>query len=192
MIIKALQMNDMLVDPQRDSTRKRLMFVTQEDFYFLTYNIIVILKTLGCIKEEKSFLDGRKLAFLVDFSSNNYLANELRRSSEENVLLNKQDKDVFYQAYTKGRARLPFVNRLLYSLENKKIITVKPDQEKKRLNIYLNDSAEIKKLVESGLFENEFVNAKIIQEAYSRIRSTSLDAALDNIFRKRGVETWLD
>lgn len=55
------------------SIRKRLMYVTQEDFYFLTYCLLLILKQIGCTKEDKLFKDIRKLAFCVDLVSDSEL-----------------------------------------------------------------------------------------------------------------------
>lgn len=48
------------------SAKKRLMFVTHDDFYFLTYNLILVLSALECTSKDKVFTDLKKIAYLID------------------------------------------------------------------------------------------------------------------------------
>ena len=61
----------------RKSAKKRMMFIQREDYNFLTYNFLILLNELNCVSEDKRFNDFRKIAYLVEFISNN-IANILK------------------------------------------------------------------------------------------------------------------
>lgn len=186
-----------MTKPESDLTpqvaiKKRIMFVTQDDFYFLTYNLIILLSQLECIKAEKVFLDIRKIAFLIDFISDHNLALLLARGKALDGNVRAADKNVLNNCYSKGKERVPFINRLAYALEKKGYITIVPDQEDKTIGAYLNLDRLPSGFTSAEMFDNEIKNVALIKGSYSRIRTTSLDTFLENVFRNNGVSTWLD
>jgi len=47
--------------------KKRLMYIQDEDLYYYTYIIFIILDFFKCYDEKSSFKDYRRLAYLIDF-----------------------------------------------------------------------------------------------------------------------------
>ena len=179
------------ITPQT-AVRKRMMFVTQDDFYFLTYNLIILLDQLDCKKADKVFVDIRKIAFLIDFISDHSLAMLIARGKELDGEVRASDKNTLNNCYSKGKDRVPFVNRLAYALEKKQFITIVADQENKTIGAYLNPDNLPKGFISTEMFDNEIKNVGLIKSTFSRIRTTSLSAFLENVFRSNGVSTWLD
>lgn len=174
------------------SVRKRLMYVTQEDFYFLTYCLLLILKQLNCVKEVNQFKDIRKLAFCVDLISDNNLISILLNYKEKTITPLAAEKEQLSNAYIKGQNRLPFLNRLIFSLEKRKFITIVTEPSSKILGVYLNILEIPDTFFDEELFEGEIVHISLLKKVSTKIRTTSLSAFLEAIFVKNGVHTWLD
>lgn len=49
-------------------SKKRMMFILEEDYYFITIKILSILKALEC--DKKPFEDYRKLGIIFEFIKN--------------------------------------------------------------------------------------------------------------------------
>ena len=49
-------------------SKKRMMFILEEDYYFITIKILSILKALDC--EKNPFQDYRKLGIIFEFIKN--------------------------------------------------------------------------------------------------------------------------
>jgi hypothetical protein len=96
--------------------KKKIMFSKGDDFYFLSYNIILILYGLDCFCGQRKFKDYRKLAFILDFISNRNLAKTL---SQNTIIYNPLDRELFTRAYANGLLRLNEIIRLLFTLEKR-------------------------------------------------------------------------
>lgn len=177
---------------EKEPAKKRLMFVTHDDFYFLTYNLIFILFSLECMSKEKAFLDIKKIAYLIDLISDNYLATLIRDAVKKDLPVSEHGRSLLSKAYSKSKDRVPFINRLAYALERKGYVSIVANQEERTSDIYLNRDKLPPDFLKSELFKSEKENIKLIREAFSRIRTVSLDTFLNNLFRKNGVATWLD
>ena len=174
------------------AAKKRLMFVTQEDFYFLTYNLMISLHGMECDSDKKELKDYRKLAFLIDFVSDQYLNAVIFHALREGSGLSGNDKTILESAYTKGRDRLPFVNRLIHTLEKNKLIKVDQNNESKEMNIYLTSTDTSNKFFNSDLFTTERNNVEKLILAMPKLRTLSFSKLLEKLFRDNGVTTWLD
>lgn len=183
---------ELAISTTRDSAKKRLMFVTHDDFYFLTYNLLLVLLTLKCTKMEKAFVDVKKIAFLIDLISDNYLATVVRNAVKKELPVSNYGQELLSKSYSKSKDRVPFINRLAYALEKKGYVTILANQEEKTSDIFLNVDMLPSEFLKSDLFKSEAENFKLIQEAFSRVRTVSLKTFLNNLFRKNGVATWLD
>jgi hypothetical protein len=175
----------------KDKARKRLMFVTQDDFYFLTYNLFVLLREYDCISPETAFKDIRKLGYLIDFVSDSNTCTALVRALESN-LFREDDKQQFSRAYVKGRERMPFINRLVFAFEKKGLVSTVTEDEKRTISVFINQQQLPANFERSPLFSAEIENAKLLRKALPRLRSVSLSTLLENVFRAHGVTTWLD
>jgi len=174
------------------TARKRLMFLTQEDFYFLTYNSLILLSGLGSTTKNKSLKDMRKLAFLIDFVSSPYLTALMSKSTQDDTNLPEQDKAALASAYARAKDRLPFVNRLVYALEKRSLVSTQQDLETKTVNVFLQSTDLSETFINSELFEFERKNIQELLVTIPRVRTLSLSTLLERLFRNHGVVTWLD
>ena len=182
------------VDPENsvnEGRRKRLMYVTQEDFYFLTYNWLLTLEALGCVSEKKEFRDVRKLAFLVDFVSDRHLTVAVADSAT-GAKISATDRKLLANAYSRARDRLPQLNRVLFAAERRGLIALFPNEKDRVVNTYLKLDSLPPGFLQSDLFTSERRNLEILGLHQRRLRTGSLNIFLENIFRQNGVVTWLD
>ena len=117
------------------SEKKRLMYIQSEDFYFLTYNTVILLYTLDCINGVRYMKDYRKISFLMDFISNPYYTSFLDRET-----LSNSDIRELTRLYSNGILRLKDINKLFYTLDSQKIITLNKKKGTDVFNISLNVS----------------------------------------------------
>lgn len=170
--------------------KKRLMFIKGEDFYFLTYNIIIILKTLGCTSEIKSFKDYRKLAFLIDFVSDWSLLNILL-AYPSGKYLNYRDKESLTRSYSSALVRMNEILKLLFALEKKGILGLIKNQTNGNLDVYLQKSAIPKDFFEADIFSLELNNANLLKRNFGRISSNKLETTLAAFYYNYGITKWL-
>lgn len=165
--------------------KKRLMYIQSEDFYFLTYNTIILLHVLNCTNGERFLKDYRKLSFLMDFISNPYFASFLEKDS-----LSNSDVRELTRLYSNGILRLKEINKLYYTLDNRKIITLERKDNSDILNISLNESKLPGDFFDTELFEVEIENAKLIKSRLKRLTGITLDSLREKLFTDKGVKAW--
>src|SRR5688572_15311484 len=109
----------------RLEAKKQLMFAAGEDFYFIAYSTLLILKGFDCISESKAFKDHRKLAFLIDFLADpkmTWLLDNHPVGEPSSSSIAQTDKDRLYATHNRGFARIPLFFRVLVALERRSII----------------------------------------------------------------------
>lgn len=175
----------------KQSSKKRLMYITGEDFYYLTYNSLLLLHEFGCFSKENRFHDHRKLAYLVEFAADYRLTSILQRTGSGKIL-NPFDRQLLVNAHSKGAGRTALFTRLSYALEMKNIISVNRNVRTKCLDFWLTEQMRGHPLFTGGHFKTERENSEILRIIYNRVRSAGLETMLNNLFQKHGVSTWLD
>jgi hypothetical protein len=170
--------------------KKRLMFIKGEDFYFLTYNIIIILNTFGCTSEAKTFKDYRKFAFLIDFISDWSLLNILL-AYPSGKHVNYRDKESLTRSYSSGLVRMNEILKLLFALEKKGILGLTKNATNGNLDVYLNKSAIPEDLFENEIFKLEQDNANMLKRSFSKISMLKLETLLNNFYYTYGITKWL-
>lgn len=58
----------------RLAIKKKIMFIKEEDYYFLTYNLLILLDVFKCHNEKTGFKFYQKIAYLIDFISYTHIA----------------------------------------------------------------------------------------------------------------------
>jgi hypothetical protein len=124
--------------------------------------------------------------------SDNYLAKLIGHASTRDEVLVESDKAKLKRVYSKGKERLPFINRLTFALERKGFLRVLPTSDSKVVSVCLLKENMPGAFFDEHLFANEFQNIELIKSAFSRVRTVSLETFLENLFRINGVPTWLD
>jgi hypothetical protein len=171
--------------------KKRLMFVKGEDFYFLTYNILLILKVLKCNCGVRKFKDYRKLAFLIDFVSDYNLINIIKNGSQRD-LLNVLDRDLLMRTYSNGMIRQNELIKLLFTLEKNKFITLEKEGDTNLVSVCINiENIPIDFLGDNdNIFQSEIININTLKSQIQRLTNTNLDHMLQKLFDNYGIKRW--
>ena len=96
-----------------NNVKKSLMFATGDDLYFVTYNILLMLKVLKCNGNPRKFTDFKKIAFLISFISNDNLISIV---NSDFTLLSKPDHLLLSKAYSDGLMRISQVKKVVLPL----------------------------------------------------------------------------
>jgi hypothetical protein len=169
------------------SVKKKIMFSKGDDFYFLSYNILLILYGMDCFCGQRTFKDYRKLSFLIDFVSNRNLA---QTASSNMILLNPVDRELFTRAYANGMLRLNQVIRLLFTLEKRGFVTLERELGADTVNVCLNKEAIDKSFFNKDLFKPELNNLKLIKASVQRTTVLTLENLLTRLFDNHGIRRW--
>lgn len=169
-----------------DLVKKRIMFSSGYDFYFMAYALLVTLDALGC-KKGRYFKDYRKLAFLIEFITEEKLLTILERPEQKP--LNRVDKEYLFKSYTNGLSRRSETLKILFRLEKSGLVILRKRDINSLVDVSLTDS------VPSGFFDKEFFkreysNAHRLSILVKRLTRLTLSTTLSNIYEGRGVKTW--
>jgi len=168
-----------------DENKKRLMYIQSEDFYFLTYNTIILLNTLDCVEGDKYLKDYRKIPFLIDFIANPYFAAFLNGS-----VLNEFDKREMTRLYSNGILRQKEINKLFYTLDKRGLIHLSRKDNSDILDVTLNKSKLSSDFFDSELFGVEIHNSKLIKNHIPKLSFITLDTLKQKLFADKGVKVW--
>lgn len=172
----------LLMMSEKNKYERTLMFSTKDDLYFITYNILVVLKYLGCDGKRK-FKDINKLAFLMEFISNKELIRTLDKNIEGQ---NSKDVMMLSKAYSDGLMRVNSVKRVLYTLKKLGMIEFSDDNRE----IWLNESEKTNSFFEGDYFEYEKENIIMLKSRIQRLNNITIDTFLDSTFSKNGIQSW--
>ncbi|MFY0684041.1 MAG: hypothetical protein JXR20_05770 [Balneola sp.] len=170
--------------------KKRLMFVKGEDYYFITYNLLLLLNELKCWKSRNKVLqDVRKISFLIDFVADENLCFIIEKYEDRNDI-NKFDRAKLSKIYTNGLLRLEGLNRLLFSLEKNKMIELTKNKSRNAIDISLLDNEKLKRFIKQSSFTVERENAIILRKNIGHLTSSTFETTLNKLFTNYGVSTW--
>lgn len=161
----------------KQEAKKRIMFIQKEDYNFLTYNLLLILKYLGANSKESKFQDYRKIAYLIQFISTNSNFNEYTK--EELVII-----------YSKGHLKKQLLSHLILILKNKNFIGVDVNHSRNSLDIWLIEENIPNIFFDRNIFIKEIENIKNIKSELPRLKILTLKNVVDTIFTNNKVITW--
>jgi len=161
------------------------MYIQSEDFYFLTYNTVILLNSLNCIEGDRYLKDYRKISFLIDFISNPYYATFLKGAA-----LNESDKREMTRLYSNGILRQKEINKLFYTLDRRGIIHLTRKRNSDILDVTLNKSKVSEEFFDKELFEVEIQNSMLIKNHIPRLSSITIDTLKQKLFTDKGVKVW--
>jgi hypothetical protein len=175
-----------MTESSRASLKKRVLFAVSEDYYFITYNSLLLLARLQATSAERSFLDHRRLAFLVEFVADPAAAAAATKPADQT----HSDVEILRTAYARGLARLPIVNRLVFALEQKGLLRSTKAADTGERNVYLARPLDTLPFLDSDLFAVERENIEKVRAHAPQLRKSKLPTTLARFFRAHGVETW--
>ena len=177
-------------DTTREQVKKRMMYTKGDDFYFLTYNLLVLASELKCTSEQKKFVDHRKAAFLVGFVSNPWSSRLVLQTRQSNRLPSNSDRADLAKIYADGSARIHLLTRLLFASERKGIVSLYPGTRGHSIDFSVNMETLPNAFLTNPIFEMEKTNISLIRKVMSTIRTAKFDTFLQRFFVDNGVQTW--
>ena len=173
---------------EKIENKKRIMYMSGEDFYFFTYNILIILKELGCT-DGRVFRDYRKLPYVVDVISDQHLLNILKRNNFGRIK-SPVDKKHLISSYTSCKIKTSEYLKLLFSLEKKGIVSLSSSKRSSQIDVSLNKGSIAKDFFKSEVFDNERQNISILNSEVQRISSINFETLIDKLYTAETDHKW--
>ncbi|BBI34948.1 hypothetical protein [Cohnella abietis] len=174
------------------NVKKRMMFSAEDDYYYFAYNTIIFLHTLGFTSEHQRLQEWSKLNYLIPFLSNHSLFSIVSSNKAMDSKASPIDRDHLKETYLKSRLRLNWAGSLLYALQQKDILSMSKNENRKSYDVWLSTENLPKEFFSTELFRMERNHSKQIKGMFSHIRTMKTDSLLDELFRNRGVYIWED
>lgn len=184
------------------SAKKKLMFLTGEDYYLLTYSLLLLLKTLNC-KNGKYFKDYRKLPFLIEIINDDNLIFILSPKPvlNENVTLGKApltaarplnvvDKEYLFRSYSAGMARRSEILKILFTLEKSGLVTLRKGDHEFEIDVCMNATSIPVGFFNKTIFAREIENIIKFKSIVKRLSALTFRTMIEAIYDKHGIQTW--
>lgn len=159
------------------------MFSKGNDFYFITYNLLLILKFYNCYKSP--FKDYRKLTILIELLTKDKVIDLLNKNS-----LNDTEIDLLHNIYSRSIIKNNELFQLLVALNKQGYVTFKNEKITKPIDIYLNDVDILDDFLSDDIFEKDRDNIKKLNSILPRLKSNNFNTFVKRIFEQRKVEIW--
>ena len=160
--------------------KKRMMFVLEEDYYYITIKILLILRCLNCTK--KYFKDYQKLSFLLEFIKGDSYIRLLKKSILDSVNIHLEDREKLVNVYYKAKLNNAVIQRVLFFLEKKKIIELKKDIRTITIDIKLIEIELVDEIFKEDIFRKDEDICNMIKEIYPRVSSVKYDTFTEKVF----------
>lgn len=171
----------------KENRIKQINFISGEDFYFLTYLILICLKEIS--NKNMLFKDHRKLTFIMQIiaspSAISILANNV-----ENSTLHPEDKEILFDAFVKASLNEREVYKILRSLEKNEMISLINTEKPDCYDVQIINKAKINHFFTTDIFYTEFNNVNILKSIIQRINSLTLNTLITKIFESHGLKLW--
>lgn len=179
--------NKLKVDVRR-TIKKRIMFNKEDDYYFITYNVILFLYTCNYTYEEKRLVDYRKLAYIIPFIADEHLLDMLdngQRGFSADVDVNR-----LQNIYFNARLNQKTYTSIILALESKGLVSLLKNPSKSCVDIWINSVNIPKSILANDLFSSEIINVKRFSKLVKKCRILNLNTMMEKIFRDNGVMIW--
>jgi len=161
----------------RQFAKKRMMFIQNEDYNFLTYNLLILLNELDCTSEKKKFRDFRRIAYLIEFISTT-------------AELEDYEKYELSSIYLRAQLKKKLLSHLLITLKTKGYLDITLNSTHNTLDIWIEKNKIPKEFFNKKYFSNEVLNIKKIRKYTKITKVSTLKKLIEDIFTKQGVSTW--
>lgn len=175
---------------QNLDVKKRIMFSKEDDYYFITYNILVFLDTLGCVSENRRFVDYTKLTYIIPFISNHLLLDIVVRFNNSNHLPSSDEIELLRETYYSSRLKLKSVTSILFALEHNKYIELQKNETRHSIDIWIRKDKIPESFFDSSLYKIEIEHTQKVREISPRIRTLTVSKLLEQFFGNKGVTVW--
>lgn len=154
-----------------------MMFIQGEDYNFLTYNFLILLNELNCVSEDKKFNDFRKIAYLIEFISNNITIEDYTEIELSNI-------------YLRAQLKKKLLSHLIIVLKNKQYLEMSLNPTHRTLDVWINKEKIPNDFFNSEYFSQEILNIQKLKKFAKISSNQKLKTMIDNLYTNRGVLTW--
>ncbi len=169
-----------------DAVKKRIMFATVDDFYFLTYAILITLDASGC-KKGRFLKDYRKLGFLIEFTTDERLLRILEHPVGKR--LSRLDNEHLFKSYTNGLGRRSEVLKILFRLEKSGLVILRKGDTHSLVDVSLSNDVPAE-FFDKSIFAQEYSNVGRLALAVKQLTRLTLSTTLSKMYEVRGIKTW--
>lgn len=166
--------------------KKRLMFSKDDDYYFITYNVLIFLNTIGCRRPTSKFTDYTKLVYITPFVSDASLVRLLPESKK----LDEAEIDVLQEHYLKSRIRITLFTSILIAMEHKGLVGLAKNKPRKSIDVWINPDNIPRNFDENSAFRIEETNSRLLKQYIPRITTVTPATLLERLFSSKGVKVW--
>jgi hypothetical protein len=169
------------------NNKKRMMFILEEDYYFITIKIISILKALDC--NIKPFEDYRRLGIIFEFikDNNNFLFfKKLIKNQKQDIFDNEKALKLFCDS----KLDIAVIKRILFFLEKQNIVGLQKSIKNSSIDVILLHNDILEKLIDEGILKEDIEKCFMIKRSIPRLRNLKLDTLQTKIFGYSEVTRW--
>lgn len=175
---------------ENKEVKKKLMYLSGEDFYLFCYSVLVALDHLKC-RDGSYFKDYRKLAFLIEFIRDEKLNYIIASASESpDRTLNPVDREYLFTSYSVGLGRRSEILKLLFTLEKRKFVTLDKANTRSMVNVTLNPEEIPSAFFDKEMFGKEYKNMESFSALVKRLSTLKLETMLERVYGNNGISTW--
>jgi len=161
----------------KQSAKKRMMFIPTEDYNFLAYNLLIFLDEMKCYNKKTKFKDFRKIAYLIDFISSSANLDDYELSELSNI-------------YFKAQLKKKLLSHLIITLQNRGFLDISLNTTHRTIELWINKENIPKEFFDKQKFQREILNIKKLKQKFKITKVSKLTNLVDELFKKRGVLTW--
>lgn len=170
-------------------SKKRMMFILEDDYYFITIKILSILNALEC--DVKPFEDHRKLGIIFEFvkDEKNFI---FLQKLLQNDNLDLFDNERAVKIFCESKLNVSVIKRVLFFLEKQQMLELTRSQKNSNINILLTKTDKFLELMDEDILSDDMERCMAIKKLIPRLRSLKLDTLQNKIFGYSEVTKWED
>jgi hypothetical protein len=180
----------MVETKQHIKIKKRIMFNKEYDYYFITYNILIFLCTIGCLDERSKFQDYTKLAYIIPFISYPHLLDIQTNYTKTERYPMSDEVNLMREIYIKSRMKVKLIASILFALERNNLISLERNTIRNSIDIWVNKDKVPSSFIDSTLYKLEIEQANRFKKIFPKIKSLKTATLVESLFSDKGVSVW--
>ncbi|HHC7379141.1 hypothetical protein P3553_18560 [Vibrio parahaemolyticus] len=169
---------------------RRMMYVSGEDFYVMTYITLFLLEDLiGKKSKSKCFKDHRKMTYLIQLLLDNRLIDIIKRY-ENREIYNIADKEFLFDSFSRSEQKKNEVEKLLKMLNHEGYIDLIKSKNPEVYDIKINSNNIPESFFNNDAFKDVKIDIKELKSSVKRINVLTHSKFIENVYQLRGLNLW--
>lgn len=188
MRVKMMEHSAMSDENRNVEVKKRIMFHLEDDYYFITYHILLFLKIIGCNSSSNRLKDYSKLCYILPFISNDLHLRILTKQND-NEMPFSEDRKMLREIYLKSRLKRNLVSSIVFALHRKELVCLEKRSNSTAIDIWLNERSDLTFLT-TNFYDYESENIRAFRRLHPRIKILTTETLLKKLYTEKGVTVW--